>query len=230
MPGLLFHVGATAMCPHAGQVQVISSNTRVMVNGDAGGNHGGYIRCGRLPFYGAARQAPALHQSPMAGAGHSGHDQWPASHLTNEHRAVPKPGTDSTRAAADSGHTNEGNRNMIYIDHPFHFDGRGRTALTDEADHVYDMIEQFLFTNPGERVNRPDFGSGLLNLMFEPNSVELAATLQMTIQAGLQQWLGDVIEVRNLTIETEDSTLRVSLQYLIKRTGDVRAGVFERRI
>ena len=33
MPGLLFHVGAQAMCPHGGQVTTISSNTRVLVNG-----------------------------------------------------------------------------------------------------------------------------------------------------------------------------------------------------
>ena len=76
------------------------------------------------------------------------------------------------------------------IDYPFHFDGRGRTALTGDDDHIRDMIEQFLFTNPGERVNRPDFGSGLLQMIFAPNSQELAAALQHTIQSGLQRWLG----------------------------------------
>ena len=70
------------------------------------------------------------------------------------------------------------------IDFPFHFDGRGRTAATDDDDHIRDMIEQLLFTNPGERVNRPDFGSGLLQLIFAPNSPELAAALQFTLQAG----------------------------------------------
>jgi phage baseplate assembly protein W len=47
------------------------------------------------------------------------------------------------------------------IDFPFHFDSRGRTATTDEADHIRDMIEELLFTSPREQVNRPDFGSGL---------------------------------------------------------------------
>ena len=61
------------------------------------------------------------------------------------------------------------------IDFPFHFDSRGHTASTDENDHVRDMIEQLIFTSPGERVNRPDFGSGLLQLIFAPNSPELAA-------------------------------------------------------
>ena len=72
---------------------------------------------------------------------------------------------------------------MMNIDFPFHFDGRGRTALTTDDDHIRDMIEQFLFTNPGERVNRPDFGAGLLRLIFAPNSPELAAALKVTIQA-----------------------------------------------
>ena len=117
---------------------------------------------------------------------------------------------------------------MKNIDFPFHFDGRGRTATTGDNDHICDMVEQFLFTNPGERVNRPDFGSGLLQMIFEPNSPELAATLQFTIQSGLQQWLGDLIEVQGLEVTSQDSTLRVSIQYMVRRTGEVRTGTFER--
>jgi phage baseplate assembly protein W len=97
------------------------------------------------------------------------------------------------------------------IDYPFHFDGRGRTAVTDYEDHIRDMIEQFLFTNPGERVNRPDFGSGLLQMVFAPNSPELAAALQLTIQAGLQRWLGDLIEVQSVVAESQDATLRANV-------------------
>jgi phage baseplate assembly protein W len=114
------------------------------------------------------------------------------------------------------------------IDFPFHFDGRGRTAETDNDDHIRDMIEQFLFTNAGERVNRPDFGSGILQLIFAPNSPELAAALQFTIQAGLQQWLGDVIEVQALDVTSEDSQLRVDLQYIVRRTGEQRTEIFVR--
>lgn len=117
---------------------------------------------------------------------------------------------------------------MIQIDFPFHIDGRRRTALTTEDDHIRDMIEQFLFTNPGERVNRPDFGSGLLQLIFAPNSPELAAALQFTIQAGLQRWLGDLIEVQALEVTSEESTLRVFVQYAVRRIGEQRAATFER--
>jgi phage baseplate assembly protein W len=114
------------------------------------------------------------------------------------------------------------------IDFPFHFDSRGRTAATDDADHIRDMIEEFLFTSPGERVNRPDFGSGLLGMVFEPNSPELAAALQFTIQAGLQRWLGDLIEVRKLEVTSEDSSLTVDIAYAIRRTGEIRRDTFNR--
>lgn len=116
------------------------------------------------------------------------------------------------------------------IDYPFHFNGRGRTATTNDDDHIRDMIEQFLFTNAGERVNRPDFGSGLLSLIFAPNSPELATALEHTIQAGLQRWLGDLIEVRNLEVTAEESILRVTVQYVVRATGQAQARQFERSI
>lgn len=114
------------------------------------------------------------------------------------------------------------------INFPFQFDNRGRTAIADDNKHIRNLIEQFLFTNPGERVNRPDFGSGLLQLVFAPNSPELASTLQFTVQAGLQQWLGDLIEVQELDISNEDATLRVSLTYKIRRTQEITAATFTR--
>jgi uncharacterized protein len=117
---------------------------------------------------------------------------------------------------------------MLNIDFPFHFDNRGRTAITDDNDHIRDMIEQFLFTNSGERVNRPDFGSGILQLIFAPNSPELAAALQFTIQAGLQQWLGDLIEIQELSVSSEEASLRVELSYKVRRTGEITTTTFTR--
>lgn len=114
------------------------------------------------------------------------------------------------------------------IDFPFHFDSRSRTATTGDDDHIHDMIEQCIFTNPGERVNRPDFGSGVLQLVFAPNSPELAAALQFTVQAGLQRWLGDLIEVQTLEVTSVESTLRVVIQYVVRRTGERRSEAFER--
>ncbi len=112
------------------------------------------------------------------------------------------------------------------IDFPFHFDNRGRTATTDDDDHIRDMIEEFLFTNPGERVNRPDLGSGLLQMVFAPNSPEIASALQFTIQAGLQRWLGDLIVAQKVEVTSEDSTLSVLVQYVVKRTNQTQTATF----
>lgn len=112
------------------------------------------------------------------------------------------------------------------LDFPFHFDNRGRTAVTDDDDHIRDMIEEFLFTNPGERVNRPDFGSGLLQMVFAPNSPDIASALQFTIQAGLQRWLGDVIVAQKVEVTSEDSTLSVFVQYVVKSTNQTQTATF----
>lgn len=116
------------------------------------------------------------------------------------------------------------------IDFPFHVDGRGRTAATDDLDHIRDMIEQLLFTNPGERVNRPDFGSGLLQMVFEPNSTELAAALQFTLQASLQQVLGNVIQLQAVKVDTIDSTLQITVQYVVRTDQRVQTAQFSREI
>jgi phage baseplate assembly protein W len=115
------------------------------------------------------------------------------------------------------------------IGYPFHFDGRGHTAVVDYEGHIRDMIEQFLFTNPGERVNRPDFGSGLLQMVFAPTSPELASALQFTIQAGLQRWLGDLIELNTLEVTSEEATLSVQVKYVVKLTSEQHTDVFVRR-
>ena len=116
------------------------------------------------------------------------------------------------------------------IDYPYHFDGRGRTSTTTDEDHIRDMIEQLLFTSPGERVNRPDFGSGIIQLVFAPNSPELAATLQFTMQAALQQWLGDVIQVVGLEVTSQDSSLMVDLKYLLRETNQEQRASFTRQV
>jgi hypothetical protein len=116
------------------------------------------------------------------------------------------------------------------IDFPFHLDSRGRTAECNDAAHVRDMLEQLLFTNAGERVNRPDFGSGLAQLIFAPNSPELAAALQFTMRAAIQQWLGDVLDLQALDVASEDAILRITVRYALRRTGETRTETIERRV
>jgi len=122
-------------------------------------------------------------------------------------------------------HTNTSHRHMN-VDFPYHFDARGRTAEVDYDAHIRDLIEQVLFTAPGERVNRPDFGSGLLGLVFAPNSSELAATTQYLVQGSLQQYLGDLIQVDAVDVASEDSTLRVSVRYVVRRTQTLQTAEF----
>ena len=102
-----------------------------------------------------------------------------------------------------------------FLDFPYRFDGHGRTATTDRDDHIRDLIEQVLFTAPGERVMRPDFGSGLLALVFEPNSTTLAATTQVLVQGALQQHLGHLIAVQAVEVSNDDAALRVDVRYTV---------------
>lgn len=116
------------------------------------------------------------------------------------------------------------------IDYPFHIDNRGRTASANADDHIRDMIEQVLFTMPGERVNRPDFGCGIMQLVFAPNSEELASATQFLVQGQLQQWLGEVIQVEAATVEYVDSALNVTVQYVVRRTQERQAAQFSRGV
>jgi hypothetical protein len=116
------------------------------------------------------------------------------------------------------------------IGFPFQIDGHGRTATTPDDDHIRDLIEQLLFTNPGERVNRPDFGSGLLQMVFEPSSPELAAALQFTLQASLQQVLGTLIQLRTVEVQSNDGLLQVTVQYVVRGEQQPRAAQFSQEI
>jgi phage baseplate assembly protein W len=116
----------------------------------------------------------------------------------------------------------------MQIDFPFQIDSRGRTAATDEESHVRDLIEQVLFTSPGERVNRPSFGSGLLQQVFGPNGDVIATAVQFTVQGSLQQWLGDRIQVESVDVVSQDSTLTVTVAYRLRRDGQRRTAELTR--
>ena len=110
---------------------------------------------------------------------------------------------------------------------PYRIDGRGRSAETPDDDaHVRQLIEQVLFTVPGERVNRPDFGCGLMQLVFAPNSDELAATLQVLVQGALQQWLGSLLRIDEVLTSSIDEVLSVQVRYTVLRTGAAHIASF----
>ncbi len=113
-----------------------------------------------------------------------------------------------------------------FLDYPYHIDGRGRSATTAGDDHVRDMIEQILFTDPNERVMRPDFGCGLKSSVFKPNSVAAAAATQTMVKAALQRWLQTEIEVQDVQVDASDSTLSVTVVYKRRSTGELTADTF----
>ncbi len=106
----------------------------------------------------------------------------------------------------------------MQISFPFHIEKNGRVAEAAEDPHIRQMIEQLLFTSPGERVNRPTFGCGLAQLVFAAESNEMVSATQFLVQGSLQQWLGELIQVEAVSVAAEDSTLTVLVQYVVRRT------------
>jgi hypothetical protein len=115
--------------------------------------------------------------------------------------------------------------NLAY---PYSYSTLGRTAEVPDDHHVRDLIEQVLFTAPGERVMMPTFGSGVAQLVFAPNAIELASATQMLVQASLQQWLGSLIAVQGVSVQADDSTLTVTVQYALVGSNQVQVQTFQR--
>jgi phage baseplate assembly protein W len=109
---------------------------------------------------------------------------------------------------------------------PFGFQASGTAQAADEDRHVRDLIEQVLLTAPGERVNRPTFGTGSGQLVFQPNSDTLAIAQQKMIQANLQQWLSDLLAVNNVTVQNQDAQLVITVQYTVIQTQRTQAAQF----
>jgi phage baseplate assembly protein W len=90
------------------------------------------------------------------------------------------------------------------------------------AEHVAQMIRQFLFTSPGERINLPDFGGGLRRMVFAPITSELTSTSELLIRRGLEKYLGQHIELIKVTVgnaeEIDPAAIEVSIQYRLKET------------
>ena len=111
---------------------------------------------------------------------------------------------------------------------PLSVDGRGRTAVAGTERHVHDLVEAVLFTTPGERLNRPDFGCGLAQFLFAPVDAAIVGTAEIHVRSGLQRWLGDVIDLSGVEVELVESTVRVTVQYLLRATGTATTATFER--
>jgi phage baseplate assembly protein W len=119
---------------------------------------------------------------------------------------------------------------MSNINFPLKIDGRGRTSAADYEDHVKQMIELLLFTAPGERVNRPDYGTGVRQLVFAPNSSELATATEYMIQSALQRYLADVIQPEAVSVTSNEAVLTITVQYRLRRTQEQKTAVFTQQV
>ncbi len=105
----------------------------------------------------------------------------------------------------------------MHFNYPLRVDKNGHTETVSIEGHIHQLVEQVLFTAPGERVNRPSFGTGINQLVFAPNSDELATVTQFLVQGSLQQWLGDLIKVEIVDVKSRDSSLHITIQYSIMK-------------
>lgn len=96
---------------------------------------------------------------------------------------------------------------------PFAVNAAGQVSGSGGDDAIRGKIIQVLFTAPGERVNQPDFGCDLFNLVFEPNNTILAAAMEFTIGQALTRWLGDLLIVSGVNVEAQDETITVEVAY-----------------
>jgi phage baseplate assembly protein W len=112
---------------------------------------------------------------------------------------------------------------------PFEIDERGRIADPSYPEHVRELIEQLLFTEPGERVNRPDLGCGLLRLIFSPLAAELNAAAEFRISAEINRWLGQLIQVESVRLQASGSDLQVIVEYILRRSRQRQVSTFLRR-
>lgn len=107
-----------------------------------------------------------------------------------------------------------------FLAFPVQLSGTGQ-LLTDDTDaHLRDLVLQVLLTEPGERLNQPEFGCGVGRLVFAGDSDVLRATTQFLVQQNLTRWLGDRLTVDSVEVETlpDEGRLDITVIYLAKAT------------
>jgi uncharacterized protein len=108
-----------------------------------------------------------------------------------------------------------------FLDYPYGVGGAGTPNTTPADDHLRDLILQVLFTNPGERVNLPEFGVGIERLVFAPSSDALRSSVQFLVSTNLRKWLGDRIDVNQVNVSSDpgaEETVTIEIVYTIKQT------------
>lgn len=234
MSSPILHAGAAGLCPHGGALSLTTSQARVRVSGQpvfttgdasiiagCGFNPGAYHPCVNARWITAATRVRVLGLPVVLRDGQAlalAADQAP--------QGAPTLTTSQVRARAVARRRAPGGTS-VNIAFPFQVQ-QGRSALADESSHLRHLIEQVLFTAQGERVDRPDFGCGVDQLVFGPSSPEVSSAAQVLVQGALQQWLGDVAQIDRVAVESDDAALRVTVQYTARRSGARFVSTFSR--
>ena len=115
-----------------------------------------------------------------------------------------------------------------YLKFPFAVNDKG-PRTSSRSEHVREQIEQVLFTNPGERVFRPEFGVGVRRLIFEPNDAALRKTTLKRLNASLAEALYGEVDPRTLEIEVrqEDEFLVIHIAYVLAAINRQEAYTFK---
>lgn len=117
---------------------------------------------------------------------------------------------------------------MAQLGYPFRMDSGGRTATAAPGDHIRHLIEQVLFTAPGERVNRPDFGANVRRFVYEGGGPEVMAASQFLVQGELQRWLGELLDIEAVVVDAQDAMLNITVRYVVRATQEVQEAQFQR--
>jgi hypothetical protein len=117
---------------------------------------------------------------------------------------------------------------MREVGYPYNIDNSGRTASAGRDSHIRQLIEQVLFTAPGERVNRPDFGVNIRQFVFAGGSQETAAAAQFLIQGELERWLGDIIDIEAVVVESDEARLNITVRFIVRTDQRRQVAHFER--
>ena len=115
----------------------------------------------------------------------------------------------------------------MYLSFPFRLSGDGRIAAVDFDAHLRQRIEQVLFTAPGERVMRPEFGCGVRDLVFQGNNDVLAAATEFTIAKALQSALAGQVMIHAVNVVADDETLHIEVVYTKSRDLEREQLVFQ---
>jgi phage baseplate assembly protein W len=111
---------------------------------------------------------------------------------------------------------------MSRIAFPYRLGPNGRTACVSEPEYLRQLLEQIVFVEPGERVNRPDFGCRLSGLTFASRKSEVTTAVEALVEGALRQWIGDQVQVRGVDVEVQESRVDVTISYFDAQSREIR--------